>query len=82
MSRTVATGVVVSATGDPVAGTLVVIVEATAAMPEIALAADEHGRFSIHLPEGSFRLRAESGGRRGEVDVSVPATPHVRLSLA
>ena len=82
MTRTLVTGVVVFATGQPVAGALIVIVDATVPMPEIALVADERGRFTIHLPEGSFRLRAESGGRRGEADVTAPAASHVRLTLA
>jgi hypothetical protein len=67
--------------GARVAGALIVIVEATVPMPEIALDADAHGRFTLQLPDGSFRLRAESRGLKGEAEVTVPPATHVRLAL-
>lgn len=66
----------------PVAGAYVVVVEASVPMPEIALVADVEGGFTLNLPEGTFRLRAESDGRTGEAEVTVPVDAFVRVRVA
>lgn len=66
-------GRVLDSTGAPVKGALIVIVSGTVPMPEIALVSDENGEFSLRLPPGKFRLRAQgAGGKVGEAEVSGP----------
>ena len=63
-------GRVVDAAGAPVAGARVTIVESPSPMPEMAMLADDDGRFSLHLPLGRFVLRADGAeGERGEAVV-------------
>ena len=81
MNRTWVTGHVVSDADGPVAGALLEIVEATVPLPEIGLATDGEGRFSINLPDGTFRLRAHRGGLRGEATLDVPGARDVRIVL-
>lgn len=81
MTRTWLTGVVVDVAGQPVAGAHVEFVASSVTLPEIALVADDDGRFRVNLPAGSFRLRAEHGSRTGEADVRVPESNGVRLTV-
>jgi hypothetical protein len=81
VTRTWVTGLVVSDTDEPVAGAHLEIVEATVPLPEIGLATDDEGRFSINLPDGTFRLRAHRSGLRGEATVNVPDARPVRIVL-
>jgi hypothetical protein len=65
-------GHVVDASGDPVPEATIVIVESSVPMPEIALLADENGRFVVRLPPGHFRLRAhDPAGEAGEVELEI-----------
>lgn len=81
MTRTRVTGIVVSDTDEPVAGAHLEIVEATVPMPEIGLAVDDEGRFTIYLPDGTFRVRAYRSGLRGEATFDVPGARDVRIVL-
>jgi len=64
---TLYSGYVVDAAGEPVPGATIAIVESSVPMPEIALLADENGRFVLRLPPGRFVLRAHGpGGTIGE----------------
>ena len=63
-------GTVVDASGTGVPEASIVIVTSSVPMPEIALRADEKGRFVLRLPPGRFTLRAHGPeGAVGEVDV-------------
>ena len=66
---TVHHGYVVDADGAPVPEATIVILKSSVPMPEIALLADENGRFVLRLPPGRFTLRAHgAGGAIGDVD--------------
>ena len=62
-------GQVIETGGRPVPGAHVVIVAGSVPMPEIALACDGNGRFSLSLPPGTFTLRAHGPTGIGEVEV-------------
>jgi hypothetical protein len=81
VNRTWVTGLVLSDTDEPVAGALLEIVEASVPLPEIGLTTDGGGRFSINLPDGTFRLRAHRGHHRGEATLDVPGARDVRIIL-
>jgi hypothetical protein len=81
VNRTWVTGLVLSDTDEPVAGALLEIVEASVPLPEIGLTTDGEGRFSINLPDGTFRLRAHRGRHRGEATLDVPGARDVRIIL-
>jgi hypothetical protein len=67
-------GRVVDTDGHVVAGALVTIVSSTAPVPEIALVTEEDGSFSLGLPDGRFRLRANTADERsGEADIDSAA---------
>jgi hypothetical protein len=71
-------GRVVDRDAQPVPGALLVIVESTVPMPEIAIQSDEDGRFALRLPEGGFTLRGHSpDGRVGEATVAVPGDSEI-----
>lgn len=82
MTRTWLAGVVMDVSGRPVAGAHIEFVSSSVTLPEITLVADSDGHFKVNLPPGSFRLRAEHGGRHGEADVRVPEATEVRLTVA
>jgi hypothetical protein len=64
----------VDADGLPVAGAFVTVVSGTAAVPEIALVTGDDGQFSIGLPSGCFRLRANTADdRAGEAEIDTGA---------
>lgn len=66
-------GRVVDADGRPVAHAYIVIVDGPEPMPEIALLADEVGRFSVLLPPGRWTLRAHgTTGGTGETVAALP----------
>jgi hypothetical protein len=63
---------VIDADGRPVRGALVGVEWGTVAVPEIALVADDDGRFVIDLPPGRFRIGVHApDGRRGVLEVDV-----------
>lgn len=65
-------GSVVDAHGEPVAEATIVIIESSVPMPEIALLADEDGRFVVRLPRGQFTLRAHNWeGESGEAALEI-----------
>jgi hypothetical protein len=65
-------GVVVDDAGRPVAQATIVVVEGTAPVPEIALLADDHGRFALKLPRGRFTLEAQGDqGAKGRTTIDV-----------
>jgi hypothetical protein len=75
-------GRVVHSDGQPVPGALVSIVESTVPMPEIAMKADEDGRFALRLPPGRFRLRAHGQDGTGDVEVEgAPAEDEIVIVL-
>jgi hypothetical protein len=74
-------GRVVDASGAPVPNALVTIVESTVPMPEIALMADQDGRFSLRLPPGRFTLRAHGGGGSGDAEVQVPGPGRIVIGV-
>jgi hypothetical protein len=65
-------GRVVDRDGSPVPHARIVIVAAPVPMPEIALVADEQGRFSLRLPPGAFTLRAHGPSGTGEAELESP----------
>lgn len=77
-------GRVVDASGAPVPGASVVIVESTVPMPEIALLCDNAGRFEVRLPPGRFVLRAHSPiGGMGEVEVEgAPSVEEIVIMIS
>jgi hypothetical protein len=75
-------GRVVGAAGDPVAGALVVILESSVPVPEIALQADADGRFALRLPPGRFTLRAHGPDGTGDARIELPGAAEVELVLA
>ena len=65
-------GRVVDANGEPVPEATIAIIESSVPMPEIALLADEDGRFMLRLPPGRFVLRAHDWeGEAGDVELSI-----------
>ena len=65
-------GHVVDADGEPVPEATIVIIESSVPMPEIALRADEDGRFMVRLPRGRFTLRAhDQDGESGETELEI-----------
>jgi hypothetical protein len=65
-------GRVVDAGGEPVPEATIAIIESSVPMPEIALLADEEGRFVLRLPPGSFTLQAHDWqGASGEVALEI-----------
>jgi hypothetical protein len=75
-------GRVVDQDSQPVAGALVVIVESTVPMPEIAIQCDDAGRFTLRLPVGRFTLRAHApDGRAGEATVETPAASEIEIVI-
>ena len=81
-------GVVVGASGSPVAGALVVPAAqagTTAAIPEIAVITGADGRFFWPLPAGSYRLTAMIDGAEaasGDVTVASYGATALRLVVA
>jgi hypothetical protein len=75
-------GVVVDEGAEPVPGALVAVVESSTPVPEMAIRADEAGRFGIRLPEGRFRIRAHApDGRAGEAEIEVPGNQEIRVAI-
>lgn len=66
-------GYVVNEDGTPVADATIIVVRGAGPVPDIAPVTDDHGSFALDgLPEGNWRLRAQSpGGEVGEVGVVV-----------
>jgi len=65
-------GYVVNTDGSPVPAAMIVFVESSVVMPEIALLADDDGQFIVRLPAGSFTLRAYGpAGETGEASLVV-----------
>ena len=62
----------VDADGGPVPDATVAIVAGSVPTPEIALLADDEGRFSLRLPPGVFTLRAHGPPGAGEAEVKSP----------
>jgi len=76
-------GRVVERDGRPVAGALVVIVESTVPMPELAIQCDDAGRFAVGLLDGRFPFRAHApDARSGEATVERPRDPDIRVTIA
>lgn len=76
-------GHVVESSGEPVPGALVVIVESSVVMPELAVQCDESGRFGLRLPDGRFTFRAHApDGRPGEATIEVPGDRELRIEIA
>ena len=75
-------GRVVGAAGEPVADALVVIVESSVPVPEIALQSDADGRFALSLPPGRFTLRAHGPGGTGEARIELPGAGEVEIVIA
>lgn len=68
-------GVVVDGEGRPVAQATIVVAGGTVPVPEIALVADDAGRFRLRLPRGRFTLEAQGEGvatGRTAIEVSEP----------
>jgi hypothetical protein len=67
-------GRVVDADGRVVGGALVTVVSASTPVPEIALVTEQDGSFSLGLPAGRFRLRANTvDARSGEAEIDSAA---------
>lgn len=65
-------GMVVDGDGRPLAQATIVVVGGTAPVPEIALVADDEGRFGLRLPHGRFTLEAQGeGGATGRITIDV-----------
>lgn len=65
-----------------VAGALVVIIESTVPMPEMAIECDDAGRFAVRLADGRFTFRAHApDGRTGEATIKVPRGAEVRIVI-
>jgi hypothetical protein len=76
-------GYVVDGSGAPVPGALVVIVESSVVMPELALQCDDSGSFPVRLPDGRFTFRAHApDGRTGEATIEVPGDRELRIEVA
>jgi hypothetical protein len=68
------TGRVVDEDGRFVAGAFVTVVSGTTPVPELALVTEDDGTFSIGLPQGRFRLRANTAdARSGEAEIDETA---------
>jgi hypothetical protein len=65
------TGQVVGRDGRPVPHAFIVIVDGPAPVPEIALVADDDGRFSFALLPGEWTVQARGDGGAGETRVAV-----------
>jgi hypothetical protein len=64
-------GRVTTATGEPVAGAAVLLVE-----PDLATTTDAGGRFRFHgVAAGAFTLRVTAGSTTREVAIAIPAPP-------
>ena len=76
-------GLVVDAADRPAAQATIVVVEGTVPVPEIALLADDHGRFALKLPQGRFTLEAQGdAGAIGRATIDVPGpSGEVRIRL-
>ena len=76
-------GYVVDSSGAPVPGALVVIVESSVVMPELAIQCDDAGSFGVRLPDGRFTFRAHApDGRPGEATIEVPGDRELRIEIA
>lgn len=76
-------GYVVESSGEPVPGALVVIVESSVVMPELAVQCDDSGRFALRLPDGRFTFRAHApDGRPGQATIEVPGDRELRIEIA
>jgi hypothetical protein len=75
-------GRVADAAGAPVAGALIVVVESSVAVPEIALQTDADGRFALALPPGRFTLRAHGPGGTGEARIELPDAGELEIVIA
>lgn len=65
-------GVVVDCEGRAVAQATIVVVNGTAPVPEIALVADDAGRFGLRLPHGRFTLEAQGYcGSKGRMTIEI-----------
>jgi Carboxypeptidase regulatory-like domain len=65
-------GIVVDGDGRPLALATIVVVKGTSPVPEIALVADDDGRFGLRLPHGRFTLEAQGeGGAKGHATIEV-----------
>jgi hypothetical protein len=67
------TGRVVDRDGRPVPHAFIMIVDGPLPVPEIALVADDGGRFTFALPPGRWTVQAR--GERGAGDTSVSVEP-------
>jgi carboxypeptidase family protein len=75
-------GHVVDGSGAPVPGALVVIVESSVVMPELALQCDDSGRFAVRVPDGRFTFRAHApDGRAGDATIELPGDPELRIEV-
>jgi hypothetical protein len=72
----------VDAAGAPVSGALIVVVEGSVAVPEIALQTDADGRFALALPPGRFTLRAHGPSGTGEARIELPGAGDVEIVIA
>lgn len=76
-------GIVVDREGRPVAQATIAVIDGTAPVPEIALVADDDGRFGLRLPHGSFTLEAQGGGGatgRNSIQVSA-SSQEIRIEV-
>jgi hypothetical protein len=77
-------GRVVDAQGHPLARAFVTVVAGTVPVPELALLTGEDGTFSIGLPDGCFRLRANTADARvgeAEIDWAVEADQEIVIRV-
>jgi len=76
-------GHVVDSSGAPVPGALVVIVESSVVMPELAVQCDDSGRFDLRLPDGRFKFRAHApDGTFAEATLDLPGPGELRIEIA
>jgi len=83
-SLTELTGHVVDINGDPVPEAIIAFVESSVPMPELALLADEDGRFWLQLPSGRFVMQAHgSGGKMGKIsfEIEPPKTKEITIII-
>lgn len=79
--RVPCTGRVVDRDGRPVPHALIMILEGPVPVPEIALVADEGGRFSFTLAPGEWTVQARGEPGVGEARVAV-APPETGFEIA